>query len=51
LRNHLSYQNAKFYYYAVVLNLVFRLAWTLTLSPYITNIMESAVLLMVIGVI
>lgn len=37
LRPKLFYSSPKFYYIAMILNLVLRLAWALTLSPNITD--------------
>lgn len=45
LRSHLSYKNPKLYYLAITTNLLFRCAWTLTISPSIVAILHKSTFL------
>ena len=51
LRNRLSYENPRIYYTAIVLNLLLRFSWTLTIAPFILSFVKSPLIPLINGMI
>lgn len=45
LRNNLCYKNPTIYYSAIVVNLLLRYSWTLTISPYVVVLIPKSTFL------